>query len=88
MASKLFGDRKFLFRLAVIMRDNYFLCFNQSIPDESGVEKSGLDLYFLDREGKNFKASILYEPYFYVDIGSHWSRVNEVACFSLSSVFT
>lgn len=34
-----------------------------SMPDESGMEKSGMDLYFLDREGGNFKASIFFEPY-------------------------
>lgn len=35
--------------------------------DERGMKRSGLDLYFIDREGGNFKASLYYEPYFYVD---------------------
>ena len=39
-----------------------------SMPDEYGNEKSGLDLYFLDRQGGNFKATIFYKPYFYVDL--------------------
>ena len=39
-----------------------------SMPDEYGNEKSGLDLYFLDRQGGNFKATIFYRPYFYVDL--------------------
>lgn len=39
-----------------------------SMQDETGKEKSGLDLYFLDREGQNFKATVFYEPYFYVDL--------------------
>ena len=48
-----------------------------SMADESGTEKSGLDLYFLDREGENFKASIFYEPYFYLVVSDH-RRVNEI----------
>jgi len=48
------------------------------MPDETGVEKSGLDLYFIDRIGGNFKASILYEPYFYVDLGNNSNRAIEV----------
>jgi DNA polymerase epsilon subunit 1 len=39
-----------------------------SIPDETGMEKSAMDLYFLDRDGGNFKATIFYEPYLYVDV--------------------
>lgn len=31
------------------------------------MEKSGLDLYFIDRSGENFKASLVYSPYFYID---------------------
>lgn len=48
------------------------------MPDETGVERSGLDLYFLDRVGGNFKATIFYEPYFYLDLGSSWNRAVEV----------
>ena len=35
-----------------------------TMPDETGMEKSGMDLYFLDRQGGNFKASIFFDPYF------------------------
>jgi DNA polymerase epsilon subunit 1 len=38
------------------------------MPDETSMEKSGLDLYFLDRDGGSFKATVFYEPYFYVDL--------------------
>eukprot|EP01038_Epipyxis_sp_PR26KG_P011543 gene11543-15462_t len=48
-----------------------------TMPDETGMERSGMDLYFLDREGGNFKATIFYEPYFYVDI-SDGKRIIEV----------
>ena len=27
-----------------------------------------MDLYFIDRSGENFKATVLYEPYFYLDV--------------------
>lgn len=27
-----------------------------------------MDLYFIDRNGNNFKATILYAPYFYIDV--------------------
>lgn len=43
------------------------------MPDESGIEKSGLDLYFIERGGsssigQNFKATVFFEPYFYIDV--------------------
>jgi DNA polymerase epsilon subunit 1 len=38
-----------------------------TMPNEMGVEKSGLDLYFLTREGGSFKATLFHEPYFLVD---------------------
>lgn len=31
------------------------------------MEKSGIDMYFIDRNGENFKASLVYSPYFYID---------------------
>lgn len=46
--------------------------------DDMGIEKSGIDLYFIDRGGQNFKASIFFEPYFYVDVADS-SRVVEIA---------
>jgi DNA polymerase epsilon subunit 1 len=39
-----------------------------TMPDETGMEKAAMDLYFIDREGGNFKATVFYEPYFYVDV--------------------
>ena len=41
------------------------------------MEKSAIDLYFLDRSGGNFKATVFYEPYFYVDI-SDYKRMAEL----------
>jgi hypothetical protein len=38
------------------------------MADETGSEKSALDLYFLDRNGGNFKATLFYSPYFFVDV--------------------
>ena len=39
-----------------------------TMPDETGMEKSAVDLYFLDKAGGNFKATVFYEPYFFVDV--------------------
>jgi DNA polymerase epsilon subunit 1 len=41
---------------------------NQVIPDENGIECSGLDLYFIDRVGESFKATLLWRPYFFVSV--------------------
>ncbi len=49
-----------------------------SMPDENGTMKSGLDLYFIDREGENFKASIWYDPYFYLVVPEK-GRINQTA---------
>ena len=48
------------------------------MPDETGTEKSALDLYFLDRDGGNFKATLFYDPYFFVDVNDQ-RRLNELA---------
>lgn len=46
----------------------------QTMPDETGIEKSGMDLYFIERGaeadggGGNFKATVFFEPYFYLDV--------------------
>jgi DNA polymerase epsilon subunit 1 len=47
------------------------------MPDETGTEKSALDLYYIDREGMNFKATVFFEPYFYIDIKDH-RRMTEI----------
>jgi DNA polymerase epsilon subunit 1 len=39
-----------------------------TVPDDSGNEQSGLDLYFIDREGGNFKVKVFHRPYFLVDV--------------------
>ena len=49
-----------------------------TFPDESGTERSAMDLYFLDREGNNFKATMLFDPYFYVVLDDD-SRIAEVS---------
>ena len=49
-----------------------------SMPDETGNEKSALDLYYIDREGGNFKATIFFKPYFYLDV-KDLRRLTEVS---------
>ena len=51
--------------------------FPQSCMDE-GTEKSAMDLYFIDRAGENFKATVIYEPYFYIDV-SNSSSMQELS---------
>jgi DNA polymerase epsilon subunit 1 len=53
------------------------------MPDETGIEKSGMDLYFIERgidgnRGENFKATVFFEPYFYLDV-SDPRRMMEIA---------
>ncbi len=50
------------------------------MPDSGGLEKSGMDLYFLDKNGENFKASVFHSPYFFLDI-SDTSRLVEITNF-------
>ena len=38
----------------------------QRIDSSSGDELSGIDLYFVDKNGENFKTTFLHRPYFYV----------------------
>lgn len=38
------------------------------LSSENGMDRSAIDLYFIDRDGSNFKASVFYRPYFYIDI--------------------
>lgn len=39
---------------------------SQLVDQSSGVEQSGLDLYFVDDDGENFKTTLLHRPYFYL----------------------
>jgi len=36
------------------------------VDQSSGVEQAGLDLYFVDQAGENFKTTLLHRPYFYL----------------------
>jgi len=49
-----------------------------TIVDSDGNEVSGIELYFIDRNGDNFKGSILFEPYLLVDI-SDKNRLHELS---------
>jgi len=53
---KLKQRRGWLFNMAATTR----------IDSSSGDELSGLDLYFVDDDGENFKTTVLHRPYFYV----------------------
>ena len=48
-----------------------------TIPDESGNECSGLDLYFIDHDGGQFKSTIFYRPYFFIDVKDP-NRIHEL----------
>eukprot|EP01031_Cornospumella_fuschlensis_P046030 gene46030-56345_t len=50
--------------------------------DENSKEKAGLELYFIDQAGGNFKCSLLHDPYFYIDISpTQHHRLNEISNF-------
>lgn len=61
-----------------------FEIYYQTMPDETGIEKSGMDLYFIERGaesdggGGNFKATVFFEPYFYLDV-SDPRRISEIS---------
>lgn len=50
------------------------------MPDSSGQEKAGIEMYFIDRDGSNFKACFFYQPYFFLDVSDH-NRLLEVCNF-------
>ncbi len=50
------------------------------MPDSTGTDRSGMDMYFLDRDGQSFKASLFYSPYFFVGISDE-TRFTEVINF-------
>ena len=52
------------------------------MPDENGAERSCMDLYFINKEGGNFKSTIFYKPYFYLDI-IDIRRSNEISILLL-----
>ena len=45
-----------------------------SVANEDRIEKSALDLYFLQQDGQTFKAQMAYEPYFYVVCPPKWKK--------------
>jgi DNA polymerase epsilon subunit 1 len=42
-----------------------------SLVGEDQLERSALDLYLLQQDGSTFKATIAFEPYFYIVMASH-----------------
>lgn len=52
------------------------------MSDETGVEKNALDLYYIDRQGENFKSTIYFEPYFYIDV-KDVRRLSEISAILL-----
>ena len=53
-----------------------------TMSDETGVEKNALDLYYIDRQGENFKSTIYFEPYFYIDV-KDVRRLSEISAILL-----
>jgi hypothetical protein len=49
-----------------------------TITSEDRNERSALDLYFLQQNGHTFKATVSYEPYFYIILASNNSAIPEV----------
>lgn len=39
-----------------------------TVADQSRLERSAIDLFFLEQDGKKFKTTIMYNPYFYVAV--------------------
>ena len=39
-----------------------------TVADESRLERSAVDLFFLEQDGRKFKTTIMYNPYFYVAV--------------------
>ena len=41
-----------------------------TLPNEEGVDKAGVDLFLVERGGGTFKATVFYDPYFYVVVSN------------------
>ena len=39
-----------------------------TVPNENGLQRAGLDVYFLQDDRKTFKVTVFYKPYFYVGV--------------------
>jgi DNA polymerase epsilon subunit 1 len=49
------------------------------VGEEDRLEHSAMDLYFLQQDGDTFKATVAYEPYFYLLLASHTAEREVVA---------
>lgn len=45
-----------------------------SIANEDRIERSALELYFLQQDGGTFKAQLVHQPYFYVVCDARWVK--------------
>lgn len=54
----------------------------QSVPDDldANAERSALELYFIDKSGGNFKATLIAKPYLYIEL-TDAKKNNEVIAF-------
>lgn len=58
------------------------ICFQADIMDENKCLVSAVDFYFIEEDGGRFKATLPYQPYFYIltktdterDVSSYLSR--------------
>ena len=45
-----------------------------TVADESRLERSAVDLFFLEQDGRKFKTTIMYNPYFYVAVRDSYHK--------------
>ena len=56
--------------------------YSTSIYDDNSLEHSAIDMYYIQHDGSTFKACIIYEPYFLIQInGTHSTTINECESF-------
>ncbi len=48
-----------------------------TVDDEDGPDHSAVDYYFIDTDGEHFKATIKYEPYFYIAVRENNENIVE-----------
>lgn len=50
-----------------------------TVVDSDRIERSALDMYFLQQDGATFKATIIHQPYFYVSVVDEYVKeVSEI----------
>lgn len=55
---------------------------SRTFEEETGVERSCMDLYFVEQDGKTFKGTLLFDPYFLVQVKARSeSHLLEVEAF-------